>query len=181
MLKPRPKRLAALLSAVVLGSAATAVLGGSAASAVPAWQCTVTAGLTDQSHLTKHDGRAPGTTDGDAVVYHDDVYDASGALAVTGEGTALVYTNPTDGTLWEWLAVTVQMPSGGTFFGTVPVSIADAVAGKPQTIPLVGSAGDMLGKTGSWKFSLRGYTNQYLSIFDVTLTICGSTGTYHHA
>ncbi|WFE39903.1 hypothetical protein [Micromonospora sp. WMMD998] len=176
MRKPRPKRLTALLSTIVLGGAATAVLGGSAASAVPAAHprpCVVTADLTDQSHLTKHDGRAPGTTDGDTVVYHDDVYNAAGELVVTGEGTALVYTNPVDGTLWEWLAVTVQMPSGGTLFGTVPISIADAVAGKPQTIPLIGTAGDTLGKTGSWKFSLRGYTNVNLSIFDVTLTICG--------
>ncbi|ASW55699.1 hypothetical protein [Plantactinospora sp. KBS50] len=176
MRKPRPKRLAALLSAVVLAGTATAVLGGSAASAFPTGhtnRCSVTTDLTDQSYLTKHDGREPGTTDGDTVVFHDEVFNTAGDLVVTGEGTALVYTNPQDGTLWEWLAVTVQMPSGGTFFGTVPISIADAVAGNPQTIPLVGSSGDMLGKTGLWKFSLLGYTNPTLSLFDVTLTICG--------
>jgi hypothetical protein len=176
MRKPSPKRIAALLSALVLVGATTAVLGGSVASAEPASyakRCSVTAGLADKSHLTKHDGRAPGTSDGDSVVYHDDAYDASGAVAFTGEGTALVYTSPNDGTLWEWLAVTVQAPSGGTLFGTVPISIADAVAGKPQTIPLVGTAGDMVGKTGSWKFSLVGYTNPNLSNFDVTVTICG--------
>ncbi|GAB3844977.1 hypothetical protein ACFPIJ_26345 [Dactylosporangium cerinum] len=178
MRKPRPKRLAALLSAVVLGAAATAVLGGSTASAVPAGhgngkRCSVAAGLTDHSHLTKHDGRAPGTTDGDSVIFHDDVTNAAGAQVFTGEGTVLVYTSPTDGRLWEWLTITVQMPSGGTLFGVSTFAIADAVAGKPQTIPLVGSAGDMLGKTGSMKWSLVGYEGPNLSIFDVTSTICG--------
>jgi hypothetical protein len=176
MRKPSPKRIGALLSAIVLVGATTAVLGGSSASAEPARhakRCSVRTGLTDKSHLTKHDGRAPGTSDGDTVVFHDDVYDASGALAFTGEGTVLVYTSPKDGTLWEWLTITVQMPSGGTLFGTSTFAIADAVAGNWQTIPVVGTAGDMRRKTGSMKWKLVGYTNPNLSIFDVTATICG--------
>ncbi|WFE39904.1 hypothetical protein [Micromonospora sp. WMMD998] len=176
MRKPRPKRLTALLSAIVLGGATTVVLGGSVASAVPARhgkRCSVTSGLTDRSQLTKHDGRAPGTTDGDSVVYHDDVYNKAGDVVFTGEGTVLVYTNPRSGALWEFLAITIQMPSGGTYFGTTTFAIEDAVAGNPQTIPVVGTAGDTVGKVGAVKWSLVGYEGPNLSIFDVTATFCG--------
>ncbi|ASW55705.1 hypothetical protein CIK06_18255 [Plantactinospora sp. KBS50] len=162
---------------IVIGGATTAVLGGSAASAFPAGhhhrRCSVTTDLTDRSQLTKHDGREPGTSDGDSVVFHDDVYNTAGEIAFTGEGTVLVYTSPQDGQLWEWLTITLQMPSGGTLFGHSTFAIADAIAGNPQTIPVVGTTGDMLGKKGTMKWSLVGYDGPNLSIFDVTATICG--------
>jgi len=134
--------------------------------------CSVVLEITDQSHLTMNLSDGPDAHAGDTVTYWDDLLDAkTGKVLGHGSGTALIYASPGDGSLWEAIAIYGTFPQG-TFSGTTAWALADGAFGQPQTVPITGSSGSWLHKSGSWQMALYQRPTDRLSLFHSSLTIC---------
>ncbi len=124
------------------------------------------------SHLTFHDAGAPGPGPGDSLVYHDEIYDAAGTQVAFEDGTAVLYLDPVDGSLREWLAVDLELTNGSSIFWYGSESLAGGAAGEKQVLSAVGTGGELRGMTGTFWFQLLSRPAPDLSLFAGGYTLC---------
>lgn len=160
----------AAVAACVLGLAA--VPGTAAAHGSQQGRgCVTLEGLREVTHLTMHDGGAPGPGAGDLIESHNELFDARGRLFGTSDGTIGVYAHPVTGELWEWVVATDRLP-GGKVVWAGQFKLGPAVAGEVVTLPATGVSGKYKGKTGERWFRLVDRPAENSTELDSGVSLC---------
>ena len=164
------KQLTAAFGALLLGIGVLGISSADAATHTSRAQCVTFTG-TDRSQLSIHDGGTPGAGPGDSVVYHDEFTDTAGNHVGAADGTALVFVSPVDGSLREALNATGTALNGSVYVSGY-VGVVEAQT-QEQTLAAIGNGGALAGKVGTWKFKLAAQPAPNLTIFTVTMRLCG--------
>ena len=162
-----------LAVAVILAASATAMGATAWANqAAKPKNCSTISGLTDMSYLTVTESASPDLNPGDTIADHDVITDSAGRKIGIGSGSIVLYTDPGDGTMRESFAAWGDF-DGGSFFGFVTLSVANAAFGEPINLPVSGIGGGYLGKSGTYQLRLYKRIDSSLSQFTANLTMCG--------
>jgi hypothetical protein len=150
-MRPRTSRtlVAALAACAGLAVAGPATPAASLSGGPGASRCDVVTGYREKTVQSLVLGSATSAEPGNAVVYQDEIYDASGATVGRAVGYAtIVEVRASDGHEFVYYAESLRLPGGMLRdSGTIDATVVHQGGGWAR-FPAVGTAGTYLGRKG---------------------------------
>jgi hypothetical protein len=126
--------------------------------------------LREVCHTDVHREDRPGV--GHSVRFVDELYDTDGNLVATSKGTAVVYSNPADGSLMQQVSATDQLPDGDILWtGNYPMDDPEGTHFLDHRVQAVGISGAYLGLLGSRTFQYLERPDEYTTIIAASITL----------
>jgi len=185
--RPRAALVVVLVALVTIATAGWAVVsdaGGDTAADVsdpvpgtghPPVGCETLDGITEQTldyFHTGEDSSIPVRAGGEGLIYHDDIYDASGKVIGKALGMEVgTYTRPSDGHLIADFHEIVELP-GGSITTSGTGDRTGMFLGTPTRFPAVGVSGKYLGMSGYRSFWVTQFPPKIDSRVAVKMVMC---------
>ncbi|MFF3857258.1 hypothetical protein [Micromonospora sp. NPDC002575] len=124
--------------------------------------------LREVCHTNVHRETRPGV--GHHLTFTEELYDVEGNLVSTSEGMAVVYGDPTDGSLMQLMTATERLADGTiSWTGTVRQEDPAGTEFVVNSFPAIGVSGRYAGKTGTRTFKFVERPDEHTTICEATI------------